>query len=235
MELRRPRASGAIYLGLEIRPGATELAPLGNRSSSSVFCPLMSRPYQIVALSERTAAWWAWRQSGIGSSDAARIIGEKPAKSPERLLSEKQNPPKESGRSFARAQSAALEHAARSNYCFALGITVEPTCVQNLIRPWQRASLDGLSADGECVVEIKCGPAAYQHAAARSRPPRHHFAQLQHILAVTGLPVVDYWCYWPKHAPLRLEVQRDETYIERLLVAEEIFWERLNPTRTTVV
>lgn len=186
----------------------------------------MSRPYQIIALTERTAAWSEWRQGGIGSSDAPTILGEKPAKSAERLLHEKQNPPKPSGRSFARAQAAALERAARANYVRTLGVAVEPACVQSLARPWQRASLDGLSAEGERAVEIKCGKATYATAAARQRPARPHFPQLQHILSVTGLPVIDYWCYYPPHPPLRIEVRRDEAYIERLLAAEEVFWKR---------
>jgi putative phage-type endonuclease len=191
----------------------------------------MPRPYQIIALVERTAAWWEWRQGGIGSADAATILGEKQARSAERLLFEKQHLPKDCARDFARARSAALERAARAHYCIAVGLTMEPACVQNIERPWQRASLDGLSADGERVVEIKCGRAAYQSAAARRRPPRHHVAQLQHILAVTGLPVIDYWSYCPPGVPLRLEVRRDDAYIARLLAAEEIFWKRIAPTR----
>lgn len=186
-------------------------------------------PYEIIDLVERTEAWWIWRQGGVSSSDAATILGEKRAKSVERLLGEKQNPRKEAGRSFVRAQGVALERAARAKYCDAIGATVVPRCVQSVARPWQRASLDGLSADGQRVVEIKCGPAAYQSAAARRRPPRHHTAQLQHILAVTGLPALDYWCHCPPHPPLRLEVRRDEAYIARLLAAEEVFWKRLVP------
>lgn len=187
----------------------------------------MPRPYEIVALTERTIAWWEWRRSGIGSSDAATILGIKPAKSAERLLFEKQHPPKNYSRSFTREQGAALEHAARARYCAALQITAQPTCVQSLARPWQRASLDGLSLNGDRVVEIKCGLAAYQRASARGRPPPHHTAQLQHILAVTGLPAIDYWCYSPPRPPLRLEIPRDEAYINRLLAAEEVFWRRI--------
>ena len=186
----------------------------------------MSPPYQIVPLIEHTAAWWTWRQGGVGSSDAATILGEKPAKSTVLLLFEKQNPPKESGRNFARAQGVALERAARAHYIHATGAAVVPVCVQSIARPWQRASLDGLSADGGRVVEIKCGPTTYQSAAARMRPSRHHFAQLQHILSVTGLPVIDYWCYSPPRPPLRLEVRRDDAYIQRLLAAEEAFRKR---------
>jgi hypothetical protein len=120
-----------------------------------------------------------------------------------------------------------LEKAARALYSAAVGIVVEPACVQNLARPWQRASLDGLSADGVRVVEIKCGLATFQRVTARQRPPPHHQAQLQHILAVTGLPVIDYWCHCPPRASLRLEVRRDEALLERLLAAEEVFWRRL--------
>lgn len=189
----------------------------------------LSRAYQIVPLGEHTPAWWAWRQGGIGSSDAPIIFGEKRGATVERLLWEKQQPGQQPHRSFVCERSVALERQGRALYCAATRIAVEPACVQNLARPWQRASLDGLSADGERVVEIKCGPSAYQTARARGRPSRHHFPQLQHILAVTGLPVLDYWCYWPPHPPLRLEVRRDEAFIERLLAAEETFWRRMQP------
>lgn len=190
----------------------------------------MSRPYQIIALVERTAAWWDWRRGGVGSSDAATILGENNSKSVERLLLEKQQPPKECARLFEQARSAARERQARSQYCLAVAVTVAPACVQSIERPWQRASLDGLSADGERIVEIKCGRSTYHKTAAHRRPPRHHFPQLQHILAVTGAPVIDYWCHCPPHPPLRLEVRRDTAYIERLLAAEEVFWQRFAAT-----
>ena len=192
----------------------------------------MSRPYEITALVERSPAWWDWRRGGIGSADAASILGEKRAKTAERLLAEKQEPAKALNQGFAREQGAAIERAARACYCREI-VPVEPKCVQSIGRPWQRASLDGLSGDGERVVEIKCGHAAYQSAAARQRPPRHHVPQLQHILAVTGLPVIDYWCYCPSRPPLRLEVRRDDRFIERLVAAEEVFWRRLAAVATS--
>ena len=191
----------------------------------------MTRPYEILVLSEGTAAWWEWRRSGIGSSDAATVLGVKPAKSAERLLLEKQQLGEPSGRNFVRAQGAALERAARARFCATTGLAVQPTCVQSAVRPWQRASVDGLSADGRHAVEIKCGLAAHQRASARRRPPPHHYAQLQHILATTGLPAISYWCYVPSQPAVHLQVDRDEAYIERLLIAEEIFWRRFAPVR----
>ena len=188
----------------------------------------MSIAYQLLPLVERTPAWWEWRRYGVGSSDAATILGETRAKSVERLLLEKQQPPRESARHFEQARSVTRERQARAQYCRVMDITVQPACIQSLARPWQRASLDGLSADGTSAVEIKCGQATYDSATARQRPPRHHYPQLQHILATTGLAAIDYWCYSPPHPPLRLTVVRDDAYIERLLAAEEVFWQRLS-------
>ncbi len=187
----------------------------------------MSRPYQIIPLVEQTLAWWEWRRIGIGSSDAAAVLGNKKAKTTEQLLREKQQPATDSPRTFLRERGRALERQAREAYCQIVGTSVAPTCVQSIARSWQRASLDGLSADGERVVEIKGGLATYQRVAARARPPSEHYAQLQHILAVTGLQVVDYWCYVPARRPLRLEIERDEPFLARLLEAEEVFWRRL--------
>jgi len=187
---------------------------------------LMPRPYEIIPLVERTPAWWDWRRGGIGSSDAAALLGEKRFPSPDQLFLEKLHARTESARSFEQARSVVRERQARAHYCRAAGIEVQPACVQNTTRPWQRASLDGLSANGERAVEIKCGRATYATTAAHQRPARNHVPQLQHILSVTGLPAIDYWCHCPPHPPLRLEVRRDEAYIARLLAAEEAFWQR---------
>ena len=193
--------------------------------------PIAVRPaprgYEILPLRERTAAWWAWRRQGIGSADAATILGALRGRTVERLLEEKWRPSAPSARHFEQARSATRERQARALYCATIGVTVAPACVQSLERPWQRASLDGLSADGTRAVEIKCGAATYASATARGRPPAEHMPQLQHILAVTGLPAIDYWCCVPRRSPLRLEVRRDEAFITRLLAAEEAFWSRL--------
>ena len=189
----------------------------------------MALAYRLLPLVERTPDWWSWRRSGVTSSDAAIILGEARGKSVTRLLLEKQQPPQESARTFEQARSSARERQARAQFCSQTGVIVRPACVESLVRPWQRASLDGLSLDGTRVVEIKCGKAAYSSSSARHRPARHHYPQLQHILAVTDLPALDYWCYYPPHPPLCLEVCRDEAYIARLIAAEETFWNRLRP------
>ena len=47
------------------------------------------------------------------------------------------------------------------------------------------------------------------------------------ILAVTGLDSLDFWCYWPDQPELLLSVDRDDSYIERLLDRELEFWNQV--------
>ena len=96
-------------------------------------------------------------------------------------------------------------------------------------RLWRR---DGLAIGHDAVVEIKCGKTTYRTTLQTNAVPDYHYGQLQHILAVTGLESIDFWCYWPGSTPLLLAVPRDPSYIELLLEKEWAFWQRVqeNPT-----
>ena len=99
-------------------------------------------------------------------------------------------------------------------------------CVQSLTHAWMRASLDGLSPDGGHVVEIKC-PGEKDHQLADSGfVPEKYYAQLQHILAVTGLAEISYWSFRFDHTVL-LKVKRDDGFITGLIEKEAAFWARV--------
>ena len=87
-----------------------------------------------------------------------------------------------------------------------------------------RASLDGLALNHDAVVEIKCGQSAYRTASRTRAVPDYYYGQMQHILAVTGLDLLDFWCYWPGNTPFLIPVPRNAPYIERLLKTELEFW-----------
>lgn len=129
------------------------------------------------------------------------------------------------------ALGVALEPKARRAYCQSSGAAVEPACVQSKRHPWLRASLDGLSEDGQRVIEIKCGRAAYWRTATTGQPPTYYRAQLQHILAITGLPTIDFICDFPPLEVICLTIERDERYIEQLLEKEAAFWSKLEALR----
>jgi putative phage-type endonuclease len=212
--LRIPVAAGQIRVRCT-RCGSQWLLNTGTRP-----------PYRVVDLAQGTEEWRAWRDQGLGASDAPVVMEESPWKNPAQLLEEKRfgrrlrvNP--------AMARGTALEPEARRRYEKVTGTTVLPLCLQSTNYEWLRASVDGLSDDGKSVVEIKCGERVYRESASTRRVPAYYIGQLQHTLAVTGLEEIYFWCYLPGRPEVHLVIQRDQSYIDRLLVAEERFWRDL--------
>lgn len=193
--------------------------------------PQNNMAYTIVDLEQGTDVWLQWRSQGIGASDAPAIMGENPWKTPAQLLQEKCGEARPFVPNAAMVRGTELEPVARRCYEDQLGIPVAPACLQSARFDWLRASVDGLALDGSAVVEIKCGESVYSRSAASRRVPGYYFGQLQHILAVTGLPAIDFWCYLPDRPVVHLCVARDDNYIERLLDIEHAFWQQITVQR----
>ncbi len=130
------------------------------------------------------------------------------------------------------ARGTALEPEARKAYILRTGKQLQPACLQSTQYEWLRASLDGITSTLDAVVEIKCGESAYRRTSQDGSPPDYYYAQLQHILAVTGLPSIDFWCYLPGRPGILVAVRRNDIYIERLLQAELQFWTKVLRGRT---
>jgi putative phage-type endonuclease len=186
--------------------------------------------FRIVTMKQGTARWLAWRRDGIGASDAPAIMRENPWKTPNQVLADKLG----MSEPFSNAvmeRGSALEPEARRHYEKAFGFSVKPECIESSTNDWLRASVDGLSHADERVVEIKCGESVYRHTASRRRPPGYYYAQLQHILAVTGYGSIDFWCYLPSRPGVHVSVPRNQDYIDRLLETEHAFWEQIRARR----
>lgn len=181
-------------------------------------------PFFTVELQQGTREWREWRHKGIGASDAPTVMGENPYSTAANLLKEKLSPPRDFFQNEAMRRGTQLEPEARQNYIAKTGRDVIPVCVQSIRYSWLRASLDGLSTNHDAVVEIKCGRHAYQLTSQSRSVPDYYYGQVQHILAVTGLNALDFWCYWPGRPTVLLLVERDDTYIERLMNREMEFW-----------
>ena len=187
----------------------------------------MNTAYTVVNLQQGTTEWLEWRSNGIGASDAPAIMGENPWKSSAHLLSEKLGTARKFGGNAAMARGTALEPEARKRYEAISKVCVTPACLQSNTHKWQRASVDGLAANGNTVVEIKCGESVYKKTAGSRQVPSYYIGQLQHILAVTELPHIDFFCWLPNLPEIHLRIKRDDHYIARLLVIEQAFWQLL--------
>lgn len=186
--------------------------------------------YIIINLQQGEREWLQWRSQGIGASDAPTIMGENPWKSPKDLLEEKCGW-KTVSTNAAMARGMALEPEARKSYEATVGFSVVPACLQSEKYEWLRASLDGLAMDGSSAVEIKCGESVYRKASASREVPKYYYGQLQHILAITHLQSIDFYCYLPERPEVHLTVARNDSYIKRLIDAEQLFWEQILKNR----
>ena len=185
----------------------------------------MHNTYKEVSLEQNSDAWHVWRFEGIGASDAPAILNCSPFKTAAALLHQKRNRVRTRMNSVM-LRGLALEPLARDAYAEFSGCPMEPLCVESLTWVWARASLDGISADRQRMVAIKCGEATYKMARKGKVPP-YYFPQLQHQLMVTGLKQVDYWCWVRGRKGILLTVARDDAYIENLREAEERFYVRM--------
>jgi putative phage-type endonuclease len=185
---------------------------------------LQSCPFTIVQLVQGTPEWLEWRNMGIGASDAPTLMGENPWKTATELLREKRGQAREFGQNAAMARGTELEPEARQAYISRSAHWVQPACLQSSAYGWLRASVDGITHNLDAVVEIKCGESVYRKTSASGRVPGYYYGQLQHILAVTGLPSIDFWCYLPGRPAVLVPTERDDSYITRLLQAEFQFW-----------
>ncbi|MGA3141997.1 MAG: lambda-exonuclease family protein [Verrucomicrobiota bacterium] len=187
----------------------------------------MNTHFIIVELQQGTDEWREWRHKGIGASDASTIMGENRFKSAAQLLQEKRGPVRNIGQNEAMARGTQLEPEARRRYIAKTGKDVRPACLQSTRYNWLRASLDGFTASYDVVVEIKCGDSVYRKASQSRSVPDYYYGQMQHILAVTGLDSLDFWCHWPGFPDLLLPVERNNAYIEHLLNRELEFWNQV--------
>ncbi len=178
---------------------------------------------------QSTGEWLAWRRGGIGASDAPVVMGLSPWQKEGELLLLKTGQKSERPANGAMERGKRLEPVAREAFVRHTGIEVEPVCVQSTDHAWMRASLDGLSADGQHVLEIKC-PGEKDHSLAASGcVPEKYYPQLQHILAVTGLAEIHYWSFRFDHTVL-LKVERNEPFIADLIAKEVAFWTQVCAT-----
>jgi putative phage-type endonuclease len=183
--------------------------------------------YIVVDLLQGTGEWLSWRNNGIGASDAPIIMGENPWQTVDALLREKRGLAKPFSGNAATRRGSELEPEARRKYEKIKGISVNPVCLQSTKFTWMRASIDGFSVDRRTVLEIKCGESVYSKVASTRKVPGYYRGQLQHIMSVTGLSSIDFFCYLPSRDPICLNVRRDESYIARLISAEQAFWRQV--------
>lgn len=188
----------------------------------------MSNTLVSTELMDRTE-WLAWRNKGIGGSDASVICGINKYKSVIELWMEKtgQIEPKESGE--AAYWGNILEPIVREEFTKRTGIEVgiEKSILQHPEYPFMLANLDGVIIDPikKCGLIFEAKTASIYNAHEWELDiPEHYQLQVQHYMAVTGfigayvavLIAGNHYKYY--------YIERDEEIIKLLIRLEKIFW-----------
>jgi putative phage-type endonuclease len=168
--------------------------------------------------------WHQWRRAGIGSSDAAVILGVSPWRTPYQVWQEKVFGDSEQLDNSAMARGRELEPVARTWFEKAMNVSVFPKNKEHKDQSFIRASLDGIDMEEKVLVEIKCPNAADHLVALNKKVPEKYIPQVQHQLLVTGLPGMYYVSFDGSNGAI-VEVARDNAYIKAMLLEEQKFWD----------
>lgn len=179
--------------------------------------------YTRIDLEQCSPEWHEFRSNHIGASDAPVIMGASPWKTPYQLWREKLGYGESQKFSPAMQRGIFLEEKARLAYSAMKRVSVKPAVLKSNVIPYMAASLDGISACGCFIVEIKC-PGEKDHALAlQGKIPEKYIPQLQHQMAVAMVHSMDYFSF-DGESGVVVSIDYDPTYAEKMLKAEANFW-----------
>lgn len=188
-------------------------------------------------------AWKAWRGKGLGSSDAAVLLGWSPWKTIDQLYQEKLGlwkPEFGWAQKKAMARGTELEPVIRKWYENLVGYKMTEATQEDLEFTYRRASFDGINRehineDGSIgkIIEIKA-PNAKDHALARNgMVTEKYIAQIQWLMLVAGVQWCDYVSYGSDDTYAVVPVKADPRIQKELSERAHIFWKHIE-TKTPV-
>lgn len=186
--------------------------------------------------------WLAWRKQGIGSSDAAAIMGVSPWKTQLDCYEDKISPEINEESSYIMNKGNQMEPKIRAYFELTQARSFSPKLVVMAQFPQIRASLDGADESGEEIAEIKLVGLEDHEGAKKGIIPEKYYPQVQHQLMVTGAKLCHYISYrdsagdFSFHAENlhRISISSNPDYQGKLLAAELQFWESVTKKKPPI-
>jgi putative phage-type endonuclease len=188
---------------------------------------------KIIEQKQNSKSWRAWRDTGIGASDAPIIMEESPYGTAFQLWAQKcglmERPEPNVYTLKAMERGHKLEPEARALYEQQVGAKFSPICIEHDEYPYLRASLDGYNSDLQYGIEIKAASKADHAGACNSKVPAKYRAQIQMQMLIAGAPKWMYVSYHPDEAQQLavVEVAADELYQLNLETQAKAFWKHV--------
>lgn len=177
--------------------------------------------------------WLLERRKGIGGSDAPTIMRLSPWSNPVELFQEKLGLAEPKEESAPMRWGTLLEPVIRQQFQAESGMAVEyPGSYVIAVSDrdaWHRASLDGTVKHpdyGTSVLEIKAVNAAVKEH-WEAGPPPAYFAQIQHQMAVTGLPAAVIAVLFGGQELQWFTVLAEPAFQEVMFHQESAFWQNV--------
>lgn len=185
----------------------------------------------LINLQQGSQAWHDYRLCHIMATDASIIMEVNPFKSPDKLWEEKLGfcPPEIINKAMMRGNE--LEPIVRELFNESHNIPMNAAVCESDNYPWMAASLDGISPDGELIIEIKCPNQDTHNLALDGQIKPYYFCQMQHQLFCTQAKKCIYLSYRPESNNkklIELEVYPHVEYIAMMIEKEKEFWHLLN-------
>lgn len=181
-----------------------------------------------------TEEWKEARKKHIGASDAPVIMNVCPftrsdgfPRTPLTLWKEKLDILGDDAPTSAMNYGLEAEHHIRQTVNETTGKSFEPDVFFHPEMPFLMASLDGITSDKECILEIKtCGDRDFA-LAEKGEVPEKYFPQVQHQLMC--VPVAKCVLYVVSHRETKemktIEITGDTAYQNKLVIKEKEFWD----------
>jgi len=170
-------------------------------------------------------SWLELRKSKICASEAPIILGISPWKSPLMLWEEKTGRRESGFKSAAMQYGTDMEPVIRSWFEEKEQTWFIPEVVIGSKHDWMLASLDGISADRETILEIKTCNATVFADAKKHNVPDYYIAQAQHQMACVDKAKLVHFVFCHKGEYAEVKLFRDVEYIEKMIFAESKFYQ----------
>jgi putative phage-type endonuclease len=155
---------------------------------------------RLIDIEQGSKEWLEMRKSKITATDVGAIVGANPWKTPLELYEEKLGliPAQLANEKMIRGQM--LEPVARDILCKDLKKHFEPVvCIHDGYQ-YMMASLDGITADGSEICEIKCPSSVRIHREHLNHIiAPYYICQVQHQLFCSGAKKCYFCSYHPDH------------------------------------
>ena len=180
----------------------------------------------IVQLTQGSPEWHAYRHSRRNASESAAVLGLSPWMTPYQLWLLK------TGRAEAKVtqvmqRGTDIEPLARAAYEAQTGLVMQPLVLE---AGDYSASLDGMTLEGDLILEIKCPLRGTRSDlwldVSAGQVPEHYAIQVQHQLMVAGAELAHLWVFDGSKGILHA-VARDEAVMSRIREGWESFQQYL--------